>query len=152
MFIIYLVTHRSSSLGSRLCIKDLPAENLLGNTIGIGPVVKGQEGRGRRCAVALGILRNPGTVMGLQRCWEWYRDGDIFHSSPPRGHCIYAALRKEAQYWVRPGAFLRARELDSNRHLGWATIAPSQDSDGTSWQVLANRPWSVTCSHLSWTG
>lgn len=133
---------------SKICPQKSFWEVLLGS----GPVVKGQEGRGRRCAVALGILQNPGTVMGLQRCWEWYRDGDLFRSSPPRGHCIHAAMRKEAQCWVRPGAFLRAKELDSNRHPGCAAIAPSQESDGTSWQVLANRPWSVTCSHLSWTG
>ena len=128
---------------SKICPQKSCWEVLLGS----GPVVKGQEGRGRRCAVALGILQNPGTVMGLQRCWEWYRDGDLFRSSPPRGHCIHAAMRKEAQCWVRPGAFLRAKELDSNRHPGCAAIAPSQESDGTSWQVR-----SVTCSHLSWTG
>ena len=47
---------------------------------------------------------------------------------------------------MRLGAFLRAKELDRNQQLGYATIVPNQESDGTSWQVLANRPWLVICS------
>ena len=71
--------------------------------LGSGPVVKGQVGRQRRCTIALASLWNSGAVMGLQRCWKWNRDWDLFPSPPPSSHCIQAAMGKETQYWMRPG-------------------------------------------------
>lgn len=149
-----MVAHRSSSLGSRLCTKDLLAENLLGNALGISSCGKGASGEREMMHNGFSHPTSFGAVMALQRCWNWMEAGPF--SLTPIKLSLYTGRHREGGLMLD-----KAMWLFSWEHGNWEGAEQRPTSrlcyhtaqSGVRWghterQVLANRLWSEAMRSL----